>query len=456
MRDSVAVVMVSGGQDSLTLLHLLATRALGTEGPAGVHALHVNHHLRGEDSDADQRLVEVRCRALGVTLTVVDGTVEKAAGNVQEAARDARLSAARSAAGAVGAACVAVGHTLDDQVETMLYRLGRYGGLAALRGMRPREGQVVRPLLGVRRAETEGYCRAAGLEFAVDRGNEYPGYARTAVRRRVLPAWEEALPGAAEAAARAAGVAAEAEDVMDGLLAAAEAGAVVDRYGTPGAGEWSAARLLRLEPGVRRALLRRLLGRCEDAECPRQVVLEVEGLLKRPGSGCVALGAGWEACRSYDRLTLHRRPPDPAGCVVGRSSDRGWAGPVPLPVPGESCWGGLLLGAAVAPDGFRASDPRVEAYVDARAVAAPLVVRGPRAGDMVRPLGASGSRLVQDLLVDMKVPAALRQGVPLVLCRDRVVWVCGLAQSQESRIMKDTERVVRLSVGAWPAADGGA
>jgi tRNA(Ile)-lysidine synthase len=107
-----------------------------------------------------------------------------------------------------------------------------------------------------------------------------------------------------------------------------------------------------------------------------------------------------------------------------------------------------MVSAAVARGGFCAPDPRIEAYIDARVVDGPLVIRGPAAGDRIRPLGAPGERLVQDVLVDLRVPACLRARIPLVVCANRVIWLCGLVQSQESRIVRDTERVVRLSVAA--------
>ena len=160
---------------------------LGRSGPAGVRALHVNHHLRGPESDADETLVREHCAALGVEVTVVDATLDKRTGNLQARAREARRAAALTVAGAWDLPRIALAHTLDDQVETMLYRLGRYGGLAALRGMRPVTPPWVRPLLGVRRADTAAYCRAAGLTWAVDRGNDDPGYARTGLRSTRAP-----------------------------------------------------------------------------------------------------------------------------------------------------------------------------------------------------------------------------------------------------------------------------
>ena len=341
------------------------------------------------------------------------------------------------AASAVEAARIVQGHTLDDQVETMLYRMARYGGLAAVRGMRAREGVLVRPLLGVRRWETEAYCRANGLEFAVDGGNQYPGYARTALRGRVLPAWEKAVPGAAEAAARTARVAAEAEELILGVLDAATTRA--QSQSGPDGEEWSAARLLGLPRAVRRALLRRVLERCPEADPSRLLVLSLERLAGKAGSGALALGGGWRACKAYDRLVV--LGPDKGACRQA-SVDT-----VPLSFPGEARWRELVVGAYPALDGYRASDPRWEAFVDARALQGPLSVRGAMSNDVMRPLGGLGRRSLQDIFVDLRVPAPLRARVPVVVCGERLVWLAGLVIAQESRIVRDTERVVRLSVG---------
>ncbi len=207
-----------------------------------MHALHVNHHLRGAESDDDEALVVRACGERGVSLTVAHRPVAKTGGNVQERAREARREAALQAAAEHGCDRIALGHTADDQAETMLYRLGRYGGLAAFRAMPPCDPPWVRPLLEARRAETEAYCRERGIEFAVDRGNAYPGYARTALREEVLPAWEAAMPGAVEAAARAAEVAGEMERLTEGLLAEAERRVVLRRRrGRRGAGSGAPA-----------------------------------------------------------------------------------------------------------------------------------------------------------------------------------------------------------------------
>ena len=427
-KGSRTLVMVSGGQDSLALLHLLATGSLRTAGPAWLHALHINHHLRGSESDGDEALVLRVCADLGVGLTVVHRPIDKLAGDVQQAARDARRDAALAVAGEHGCGRIALGHTADDQVETMIYRLGRYGGLAAFAAMKPCDPPWARPLLDCRRDETAAYCREQGLEFACDRGNAYPGYARTAIRERVLPAWEAALPGAVEAACRSAEVAAELTEVVAAVLARVAPGVAE-------ADELSAAELLELAPPVRRAALHAWLeGRARPA-ASRAGVLAVESLLETGGSAERALGGGWHVYKEYDRLFLARGPRP-----VTASSD-----PVPLAVPGTARWGGLVVSADLV-ERYVPPDISREAYVDAGSLDGALAVRGPRPGDRLRPLGAPGTRKLHDVLVDLHVPTRERRGLPLVVCGDRIMWVCGLVLAEEGRITPSTTAVVRLSL----------
>ncbi len=294
---------------------------------------------------------------------------------MQEWARTARRQEALLVAREWECEAIALGHTADDQVETMLYRLGRYGGLAAFRAMTPCDPPWVRPLLGCRREETARYCREHGLDFAADRGNAYPGYARTGIRERVLPAWEAGLPGAVEAAARTAEVAAEMEQLVASLLVEAGgrvvggeptgAGALGGAAGLAEATELSVARLLRCATPLRRLLLHQWLeGRARPA-ASRAAVLAVEALLGVPGSAERSLGGGWRARKEYDRLYLE----------PGVRTAQPVCEPTPLPVPGEVKWGGACIRAERV-ERFFAPDPTREAYVDARCLSGPLLVRG--------------------------------------------------------------------------------
>lgn len=424
---SRALVMVSGGQDSVVLLELLAKGQVGASGPSGIVALHVNHHLRGQESVADEQLVRDHCARSGVGLVVVDGSVDKSAGNVQEEARMVRRRAALEVAAQRDCARIALGHTLDDQVETMLYRMARYGGLAAIRGMLPSDPPWVRPLLDVRRAETEAFCRERGLAFAVDRGNADPGYARTGVRECVLPAWERALPGAARAAARTAQVAAEAETLLRATLMSTGLDLEADGL--------DVRRLLSLPAAAQRLALHAWLEARVGMESTRSHVLALQRLAASTGSVSVDLGSDLRVVKEYDLLFVEdasSQTPIPAEQVL-------------LPLPGSVEWGGIRLEAGWA-ERFRVPDPRREAYFDGDVLSGPFVVRGPLPGDRVRPLGMRGSRRLQDVLVDMKVPAGRRAAVPLVLHEGVVVWVCGLLSAEQGRIASTTRRPIRLSV----------
>ncbi len=482
--EQEALVMVSGGQDSLALLHVLATRALRGDGPRSIRALHVNHHLRGAESDADESLVRERCAALGVPVEVAHASIDKRSGNVQAEARAARRTAALESVRGSRGEVVVLGHTLDDQVETMLYRLGRYGGLQALVGMLPVDPPWVRPFLTARRADTGDYCVAHGLVYAVDRGNEYPGYARTGLRASVVPAWEATLPGAVESAGRAAEVAAEAAQIVRAVVRAARDAVGVGDEGDGGVKELSVARLLELNRPLRRAVLRSMLEECVGREVSREAVLGVEALLGGGGSAERTVGGGWIVTREYGRLLVSPRPPlrsgrsaappgvPEAGTLEAGALEAGTleAGapeaaaaecappeamvadphePVgraaALECPGAARFGDLVV-RAVPAEHFRAHDQRSEAYLDAAAATGPLWVRAPRPGDRMRPLGAPGRRLVQDILVDLQVPRAVREHVPVVGCGECILWLGGYLVAEEGRITPTTAGLIHVTV----------
>jgi tRNA(Ile)-lysidine synthase len=213
---------VSGGADSLALLHGLRTLA----GPRGwrLAVVTVDHGLRS-GSAADAAFVADHAKALGLdarveTLTAADLARHRRAGQ-EGAARAARYEALWRAAGELGCDWLATGHTLDDQAETVLLQLLRGAGADGLAGMPVRSGRLLRPLLGVRRADTRRCCAAIGVDWREDPTNAEPGPLRNRVRQRLLPLLEELRPGATAALARTAALAADERDWLDPLVAAA-------------------------------------------------------------------------------------------------------------------------------------------------------------------------------------------------------------------------------------------
>jgi tRNA(Ile)-lysidine synthase len=218
--DGVAVA-VSGGADSLALLHALRTLA----GPRGwrLAVLTVDHGLR-PGSAADAAFVADHAKALGLptrvlTLTAGDLDPHRPAGP-EAAARAARYAALWPAAGELGCDWLATGHTLDDQAETVLLQLLRGAGPDGLAGMTVRTGRLLRPLLGVRRADTHAACTAVGLTWREDPTNAEDSPLRNRVRSQLLPLLEELRPGATGTLARTATLAADERDWLGPLAAA--------------------------------------------------------------------------------------------------------------------------------------------------------------------------------------------------------------------------------------------
>jgi tRNA(Ile)-lysidine synthase len=209
------VVLVSAGRDSTCLLDL-AVRIAGTD---AVTAMHVNYGLRG-DARLDERHCVELCERLGVALEV-RRPQRPEHGNLQAWAREARYGAARAIA---GGGDVAAGHTASDQVETILYRLASSPSRRALLGMRPREGQLVRPLLRYTRERTAAYCLERGLEWREDPSNEDLAFARNRVRAELVPALRRIHPAAEQNVLALAGALRAEAEVLDALVDAALAG----------------------------------------------------------------------------------------------------------------------------------------------------------------------------------------------------------------------------------------
>jgi tRNA(Ile)-lysidine synthase len=374
------LVLVSGGGDSVCLLDVSVR--LG----ADVSALHVNYGLR-EGADADEAFVRELCERLGVPLHAERVSLPES-GNLQDRARDARYSLAERLA----AADYAAAHTASDQAETVLYRLAVSPGSRGLHGMAPRRGRLVRPLLEVTREEVRDYLRAHGLEWREDPSNADRRFARARVRHDLLPALREIGPAPERTiAATARQLREEAE-----LLQRATDAALEELGGGPAV---SLAALREQPPALRRLVLRRLAG---DRPVPDEV-LELD----ERGSSSLDLGEGLRAVAEYGTLRFTTGA-DP------RTPDA-----VELPVPGRASFGHWELEAAVDEEG--------DVAVSAAALGAFVTVRPWREGDRMRPLGLGGTKTLQDLFTDRKIPRALRRTLPVVEAGGEIAWVAGVA-----------------------------
>jgi tRNA(Ile)-lysidine synthase len=268
-----AVAMLSGGRDSVCLLDLSA-RLLG---PDAVTALHVNYGLR-DDSDEDETHCAQLCERL------------EGPGNLQAWARDTRYAAAAHLA-LPREAAIATGHTADDQVETILYRLASSPSRRALLGMRPRDGKLVRPLLGFTREETTAYCEERGLAWRDDPTNAEGGYARNRVRHGLAHALAEIHPAAARNVLRTAELLRDEAEVLDALVDAELGGA-----NGSGRGTIELERLAELPRALRRLVVQRLADRAAGRPVPGAANRADEvAALRRTGTAMLDLGGGVRA-----------------------------------------------------------------------------------------------------------------------------------------------------------------
>ena len=398
------LVLLSGGRDSVCLLDV-AVR-LGCE----AEALHVNYALR-DAADEDEAHCAALCEQLDVPLAVE--RPRRPEGNLQAWARDVRYGAAARRALARDA-LVATGHTASDQAETVLYRLAASPGRRALLGMRPRDGLLVRPLLGVSREDTAAYCEARELAWREDASNDSPAFARNRVRHELLAALRSLHPAAEANVVRTAQLLAEEAAVLDELVA----GALTD----------DVAKLAALPPALARLVVRRLAedaaGRLVPDAASR--ASEILSLAHTPAGGALDLSGGLRAHVEYGRLRF-APPPGAAPAEVH------------LRVPGRVRFGTLEVEcAAVEP-------APAEGVLDAAELAPELVVRPWRAGDRMRPLGLAGSKSLQDLFTDRRVPRARRGELPVVVSGAEIAWVPGVASSELFRVRPGTEHAVRLT-----------
>lgn len=292
------VVMLSGGRDSVCLLDL-ATRLRGS---AAVRALHVNYGLRPDDADADEAACREVCRDLEVSLTVERAARPDAAGNLHAWARDVRYAVGAELCRADGAQ-LAAAHTVDDQLETVLYRLATSPGRGALLGMPTRSGMLVRPLLAaaVTRVETTAWCTDHDLPWRDDVSNADPAYARTRVREQLLPAFLAVDQRAAGALLQTTALLRDEAAALDAIVAAV-LGDDPDRI--------SQAELAALPVGLGRLVLRRMAEAVSGADCPRAAT-RLDDVLAL-SSGALDLGDGARATVRSGEVQIVETPPLPS------------------------------------------------------------------------------------------------------------------------------------------------
>jgi tRNA(Ile)-lysidine synthase len=449
-RRQKLVVAVSGGPDSVCLLHILVK--LQKELDIEPHVAHLNHQLRGADSEADAMYVAELAHRLEIPATIESRDVKAYQAqhhtSLEEAAREVRYSFLADVARAVGAERVAVGHTMDDHVETILMHLIRGSGTRGLRGLLPISRwhsagaslTIIRPLLEMSRQETAAYCHQYKLDPRTDTSNLSPEPLRNRIRHQLLPQLLGYNPRVIEALLRTARIAADDLALIDrevarlwDEVARKEKDSVI----------FNKKSLMALPSTLKRHLLRAsiesLLGNLKDIEANH--IEDVMDALEKPAGKKIGLPDDLNFTIEYDRYVL--------------TSDSAALSPYPvleneteLNIPGKTSLPGWDIEAAIITpskakdEGEKSVD--FTACFDFDKTGNKLTMRRRRPGDRFQPLGMSQLKKLNEFMIDARIPQAWRQRIPIITSPEHIIWVVGWRIDDRVKFTETTKLLLNL------------
>ncbi len=471
------LVAVSGGPDSICLLHILVKlqEGLGIR----LHVAHLNHQLRGAEAEADAGYVADIAHRLGIPATIEQRDVKSYQSrqhiSLEEAAREVRYAFLAQVAKSIGANQVAVGHTIDDHIETILMHLIRGTGTRGLRGLQPsitwqfpdNSLTVIRPLLSVTRKETASYCHYHQLMPRIDASNLSLSPLRNKIRHQLLPLLKSYNPRIAEALLRTARIAddeltffsIEVSQIWDSIAQWQENTITLDKE-----------EFLELPPALQRHLLRtsveKLLGNLKNIEAHH--IEAVMTALSKPAGKRISLPGGLFFFIEYNRYLLGR---DEAALspfpILGDE--------FPLKLPGETILPGWRIEATIINreqmvekekseralasktinleqvvgkgkgiKGIELIDNLFTGFFDLDKTGGELVVRARQPGDRFQPLGMSQPKKLGEFMIDAKIPHPWRQRTPIVCSPSQILWVVGWRIDERVKVAEQTKQILCL------------
>jgi tRNA(Ile)-lysidine synthase len=441
------LVAVSGGPDSVCLLHILVK----LRGKLGIslHIAHLNHQLRGAESEADAHYVANLADRLDIPATVEQRDVKAYQArqriSLEEAAREVRYTFLAQVAKSIGANRAAVGHTTDDHIETILMHLIRGTGIRGLQGLQSLHRWqspgnnliIIRPLLPVGRLETVTYCQNHQLLPRIDTSNLSLSPLRNRIRHRLIPLLETYNPRVAEALVRTARIAGddlaffnqEIDRVWGKIVQKQGNTITLDKVG-----------FLELPSTLKRYLLRRtiedLLGNLKDIETRH--IEEIMDALTKPAGKRLSLPGGLIFSIEYNQYLMGSEPaalsPFP---ILGAE--------FPLKFPGETMLPGWRIEATIiSREQMTEKDDDFTAYLDRDKTGDKLLVRPRQPGDRFQPLGMNQPKKLGEFMIDAKIPAAWRQRIPLVCSLEHILWVVGWRIDERVKVSDTTKEVLHL------------
>jgi tRNA(Ile)-lysidine synthase len=493
-RKELVVVGVSGGADSACLLHVLAKwrKELGIK----LYIAHLNHQLRGAESEADAEYVSNLAGSLGIPITVdrQDVAAYRIERNcsIEEAARELRYAFLARVAREVGAQRIAVGHTRDDQVETILMHILRGTGITGLCGLAPcspmaydsqgtslraevlsvAKGQrsnllVIRPLLDITREETASYCQEHQLDPRIDSSNLSPSFFRNRLRLHLLPLLRQYNPSVDQALLRLADIAKEDNAFIEQQTSGVWDEVARQENNTVYLDKKQITSLpLALQRQLLRVAVTKLAGDVRDIEASH--IEAARSLLNKPASKRISLPHGLICHGGYNELVITRLPSVIASphSVIASEARQSQLPPCPFPplpgefplkVPGQTVFPGWKVIASIVRErvaspssrgtlgtGERTYPSNLVAHFDLHKTGTKLFVRQRQPGDRFQPLGMSMPKKLYEFMVDAKIPRSWRSRIPIVCSPQQIIWVIGWRIDDRVKTTKANKEILRL------------
>ena len=448
LTNCTIVIAVSGGPDSSVLLHSLVSlrRQLNLK----LHIAHLEHGIRGKEGEEDARYVEETCQTLGLPFTLRREDVEAYGRrfklSTEEAARSCRYSFLLHVALEIGASAVVLGHTADDQVETVMLNILRGTGIYGLRGMPvinlrisgKKHVFLVRPLLGIRRSMVLEYCEEKGLVPRMDSSNDSIRFTRNRVRHQLLPSMRTFNPSLDAGLLRLAhcasltveGLEQETSPIWERVAEESEDAVWLNTR------EW---------PDIPKAYRFHILRRAYQTlmENPwgltERHMVAMDKMLAGPSGKALQLPSGIRMYSTYGKVCMARNTNPLAG---GPNMERAF----PIAVPGKTSLPHWQIIATIhrrIPAKLEAAYG-LKAYLDLDVLKGDLAARSRRPGDLFQPLGMEGKKKLQDFLLDRRVPKWQRDGIPLVTTATGIAWVVGERIAHWARVRQESRNILCL------------
>jgi tRNA(Ile)-lysidine synthase len=451
-HQKIVVVAVSGGPDSVCLLHTLHQfqNLLGIS----LHVAHLNHQLRGEESELDASFVSKLAQNLNLPITVEKADVTRYQKefhlSLEEAAREVRYRFLAGVANSLGTDLVAVGHTLNDQVETILLHIIRGAGTRGLRGLQAVQElkfngivlTVIRPLLEIQREETEEYCQRFHLQPRSDSSNFSLSMLRNRVRRELLPILKNYNPGVSDAILRISSI---AQDDLEFLESEGRQAwnQIVRKEKNTFIFEKKTFKVL--ASALKRQLLRtaidKLLGTLKDIETRH--IEEIMKALNKPPGRQITLPEGLVFNIDYDSYSLSLNALELAPFPILADTSE-------IKIPGETRISGWLLKTTLVSrhqlTNSLKEGNRWTASFDKDIVGNKLLLRNRRRGDTFQPLGMSHTKKVGEFMLDARIPRSWRDRIPIICTPIKIIWVAGYRIDENVKVTPETKRFLTIKM----------